>query len=172
MLKNCVICGKEFEVFGKSKKRITCNLVCRKSYNLDHRRKSVKHGLCIVCGKQVNLPKQFCRVCGIKNHWKENTHWLKGKKGSKGINWKGGKSISEDGYVLIYALNHPHASVGNKYVFEHRLMMEKYLGRYLSPEEIVHHINGIRSDNRIENLKLLSRSEHNREHGFGGDWRK
>lgn len=65
-----------------------------------------------------------------------------------------------DGYVLILDWNHPQCS-NNGYVFEHRLIMEKYLGRYLTQKERVHHINGIKTDNRIENLQLLeSQSQH------------
>ena len=72
--------------------------------------------------------------------------------------WKGGSRVNR-GYVGIYMPSHP-ASKGNGYVLEHRLVMEKHLGRYLHRKEVVHHINGIKTDNRIENLELTNNSEH------------
>ena len=54
---------------------------------------------------------------------------------------------------------------GERY-FEHRYVMEQHLGRKLSKNECVHHINGDRHDNRLENLELISRAEHNREHAL------
>ncbi len=66
-----------------------------------------------------------------------------------------------DGYVYIKRFGHPYAH--NNYVAEHRLAIEMFIGRYLKPEESVHHINGIRWDNRIENLMLFpNHSEHKR----------
>ncbi len=68
-------------------------------------------------------------------------------------NWKGGKK-NIDGYIWIYSPNHPKAYNGI-YVFEHRLIMEKHLKRFLNDSEVVHHVNGIKDDNRLFNLKLF-----------------
>lgn len=84
--------------------------------------------------------------------------------GEKSIWWKGGRFFSEAGYIYIYSPNHPFKK-RNGYVSEHRLIMENYIGRFLTQKEIVHHINENRSDNRIENLKLMmNNSEHRKEH--------
>lgn len=69
--------------------------------------------------------------------------------------WRGGRSIKRDGYVLVVAKDHPKAN-RDGYVLEHRLVMEQSIGRYLTPKETVHHINGDKQDNRIENLQLRS----------------
>jgi len=79
----------------------------------------------------------------------------KNKIGEKSHCWKGGKMINGKGYVDIYSRGHPNAR-GGKYVLEHRLVMEKKIGRYLLPSEHVHHKNGIKTDNRVENLELWS----------------
>lgn len=73
--------------------------------------------------------------------------------------WKGGRSTNGNGYIQIFMPTHPSCS-SDGYVLEHRLVMEKQLGRYLERRELVHHINGIRDDNRIENLKIVSRNNH------------
>ncbi len=70
------------------------------------------------------------------------------------MNWKGGRIKIGSGYMWIYKPDHPAARYGKKYVAEHRYVMEQHLGRYLVKDEQVHHKNGVRDDNRIENLEL------------------
>jgi HNH endonuclease len=79
--------------------------------------------------------------------------------GSRNSRWKGGEFASE-GRIFIYAPDHPFPSRNDKYVLRYRLRMEKHLGRYLTPDEFVHHINGNMMDDRIENLQIMSNSEH------------
>lgn len=120
---------------------------------------------CKVCGKHVEKwvsPKtikegintlEYCsRTCAGKGRMGENHHM-----------WNGGRCLDKDGYVMIYAPGHPNATARG-YVQEHRLVMEKHLGRYLTREEVVHHKNDDPSDNRIENLHLYpNNAEHKRE---------
>jgi len=84
----------------------------------------------------------------------------------------GGVTVDKNGYVLRKANGHPFANSGG-YVREHRLVMEQKLGRYLRPEEVVHHINGVKADNAPENLKLYaSNAEHKGEDMQGNSWAK
>lgn len=78
--------------------------------------------------------------------------------------WKGGRRINDQGYILIYKPDHPRATKNNGYVREHDLIMEEMLGRPLEQHEIVHHMNGNKQDNRIENLELTDRSKHQNIH--------
>ena len=97
-----------------------------------------------------------------------------GKRGDQSPRWKGGRKIRPDGYILaLVPDDHPYPSLvrrsGSKYVLEHRLVMERHLGRYLTPDEVVHHKDGNPSNNDIDNLELFSsQAEHIRiAHGGG-----
>ncbi len=78
--------------------------------------------------------------------------------GAKSPNWKGGRIVKAKGYIEILTPGHPNNA--NGYVREHRLVMEKHLGRYLESYEQIHHKNGIKDDNRLENLEIVFKKEH------------
>ena len=78
------------------------------------------------------------------------------KKPSK---YGGHVKFRKDGYVCVFCPDHPMATKDG-YVMEHILVMEEKIGRYITRDEVVHHKNHIRNDNRIENLELMTFSEH------------
>ena len=80
-----------------------------------------------------------------------------------GLNGYGHTKPHNKGYVIAYAPKHPHAH-RDGYVMLHTILMERQIGRYLKPNEVVHHINHNRSDNRMENLLLMDDHEHRSMH--------
>ena len=94
------------------------------------------------------------------------------KTRKKNFSCRGGKRIDNNGYVYIYKPDHPRAIV-RPYIGEHVIVMEKHIGRFLKPTEIVHHINNKRDDDRIENLMLLqSNAEHRHLHPHSEESKK
>ena len=84
--------------------------------------------------------------------------------GKDSPSWNGGSFKHAQGYIYVYQSKHPFCNKRH-YVKRANIVMEKYLGRYLNPEEIVHHRNEIKDDDRIENLKLFdSNSAHRKYH--------
>ena len=87
-----------------------------------------------------------------------------GRMRERAAHWKGGRYTSSKGYVRVYAPDHPFA-VARSYVLEHRLVLEKRLGRYLLPSEVGHHKDGVKDNNEDGNLHLCkTNSEHRKLH--------
>lgn len=84
-------------------------------------------------------------------------------KGSKNGRWKGGKRIDKDGYVLIWCPEHNYAD-GDGYIREHRLVMEKHLGRLLDPKEVIHHVDKNKQNNSLKNLRLFNNTGEHTKH--------
>lgn len=88
-------------------------------------------------------------------------------KGEEHYNWKGGiRKGGKEGYTREKCPAHPYCD-DRGYVLQHRLVMEKHLGRQLLPTEVVHHINRDTNDNRIENLMVYNKGEHTTLHRIG-----
>ena len=112
-----------------------------------------KKQYCECCNVEIKMKngkynKRFCTKVCSDNH----------SIGDKHASWRGGQYTS-NGYVYIRDTSHPNC-YKNGYVRRCRIVVEKSIGRHLKEEENVHHINEIKDDDRIENLKVLSSSEH------------
>jgi hypothetical protein len=86
------------------------------------------------------------------------------KHGRFNGHWKGGNFRTSEGRVMIMAKHHPYPNHTGGYVFRYRMIMEKHLGRILLPPELVHHKNEVVDDDRIENLKVITRKDHINHH--------
>jgi len=109
--------------------------------------------------------RNYCKKFGIKRQ----------RTGPRGgelhPDWRGGVKISK-GYRYIYAPNHPFCT-SQRYVLEHRLVMEKKLGRYLHPKEVCHHIDKNPTNNSPENLIVFGSNGKHLAHELAGktpDW--
>jgi len=142
----CSNCKKEF--YTKNPKKRKYNF-CSKECHIDFHTGVFK---CKNCGKEEKRPKwkikafKYCSIeCKAEATKRENSHL-----------WKGGRTITSDGYIAI--------NINGKWIREHRYLIEQKIGRKLRKDEIVHHKNFKKRDNRLRNLELMTRTEHNKIH--------
>jgi hypothetical protein len=110
-----------------------------------------------VCGRPFTTTMAEIRKGGGKFCSTECYH--KSRRGKRSPNWKGGRKKTVHGYIELYDPNHPHSDT-NGYVKEHIAVVTKHIGRSLEGNEVVHHVNGIRDDNRLINLELMDKADH------------
>lgn len=119
------------------------------------------------CGEEYvtcRNPTQASLYCSRSccSRIEKRAHHAHSLPGPNHHNWRGGRIKAKGGYIKVHAPTHPAVRdrrAGHKYVLEHRLVMEGILGRYLLPDENVHHKNGIRDDNRPENLEVWTTAQ-------------
>jgi endogenous inhibitor of DNA gyrase (YacG/DUF329 family) len=154
----CQVCGTEFyrqPAYIKQNRRF-CSPKCA---HLGISKPPVFKN-CAYCGKQMKLkPSQAGRRFCSKAH--DSVAKIVRPTGRE----HNGRPVllNAQGYYTVYQPNHPYAARSNGRVLEHRLVMEQSLGRYLTRDEQVDHINRVKTDNRIDNLQLLSPSAHTRK---------
>src|ERR1035437_11138416 len=162
-MKICLKCGKGFE--PKNTQQLYCNLKCyRIAKQTRHYKKYGKLGalrqnefpICIQCGSKYKPTRQNQKYCSLKCVGVSQKKYFSIPQCLKESHRKIDKAL---GYVRVYRPDHPMANTWG-YAYEHRLVIESNIGRFLNKDEHVHHINGVRWDNSLENLKILSASEH------------
>jgi len=153
----CARCGEAFHRYPSQVRRggVYCSRRCQNQKLGEHRN-------CIECGSEFYI--QAARIARFdKNKGKFcsipcKAKWQKGQcVGPDNPFWRGGRyTCPNTGYIYV---RHD-----GKYVGEHRLVVAEHLGRDLVTSEQVHHRNGVKTDNRVENLELLTAREHHRRH--------
>ena len=142
---------KSKELIGKKYNKLTIIRLADKDENRTKQNRAI-HFLCrCECGKELIVNKHTLLNGNIQNCTPYD-------KTDKVCEWKEAEpKLVDRGYVLIHKPDHPSA-MSNNYIREHRYVMEEHLGRQLESTEQVHHKNGIRTDNRLENLELWTGS--------------
>ncbi len=118
-------------------------------------------------GKFKAEVKRVVNGVQIRNEYCSGSCAAFARHGKKAPRWKGGKRPRKDGYVEIFLKPDKRGESGRKYQLEHIQKMEQKLGRKLTKNEVVHHKNGIKSDNNLRNLELKTQQKHTTDHKKG-----
>lgn len=161
----CKNCGIGFSRRGK-RVPVYCSINCKSiaQKGIPSPRKGRFSGTyinCKVCNEKFYTnPKGLKRrkYCSQECRYKDK-YFSKSITGENNYGWKGGV-IKIGNYLYKIAHGHPFSHKRTDRVAEHRLVMEEKIGRYLTNDEEVHHKNGIKTDNRIENLEIVVRKMH------------
>lgn len=141
-----------------------CSRACAGAYNGAAKSTPWPIVTCLSCGKEFQRQPSRAKY-NNGHHYCSRPCADAARTGEKSLLWAGGRHMHADGYVLVNKAHVPEAFHsmlihGNDRMLEHRLVMAMHLGRPLEPHEVVHHKNGVRDDNRIENLEMHSRHAH------------
>ena len=157
----CIECGKGLN--GRQTK--FCSVKCKQRLVQRERRRSRKTHIhqkaCEHCGVDYRARFKKQKYCSNKCVGKSRRKYLDIPQCLKEAHRKLDKNI---GYVRIYCPMHPEANTRG-YVYEHRVIAEKMIGRRLKKGEVVHHKNRKRWDNRPENLEVMDKRAHGRISG-------
>ena len=176
--KHCIVCNTIFYVWPAFDRLKCCSRKCSnlskrgRKLTATHRKKlsviakQKGFGKWMLGKKATNKTRKKMKLHNAK-YWKgkklSKKHRKRLSESHKGITKKEYKPISINGYLVIRNHTHPFRTKQNYILISH-LVMEEKLGRYLKPEEVVHHINGIITDNRPKNLKLFPNIKAHRQH--------
>lgn len=158
----CVVCGDTFHVVPA--RVATAKYCSRACQNVGLRRPDRRNvdttRTCSQCGKPFTVKPhraKEAKFCSYQCAY-QGREWSNARV--SGVSTRTNKTR---GYVEVWVPEHPCAHKDG-YVSLHRLVVEKEIGRYLSADEVVHHIDGDPSNNEPENLEVMTQSEHARLH--------
>lgn len=162
IVSKCKSCGKSIFYYPSRKKQF-CSIQCRNNgYKMSKENLVKARERRIIRNKLFPISSEQARI---------NLSKVKRPAGINHYNWKGGKKINSEGYRCIKCEEHPRAQ--NGYIPEHIIVMEAHLGRFFKKGETIHHKDGNKTNNSLNNLHLFdTTAEHTKFHWDNNMWRE